>query len=84
MLSRTELECEAACVEALDLENQTLKRELAQLQRSKEGVDAPSPRSEVTSETERLRAEVARLNKVSGWCVCVCVFVCVFTPSHSL
>ena len=78
MLSRTELECEAACVEALDLENQTLKRELAQLQRSKEDVDTPSERSEVTSETERLRTEVARLNEVSGWCVCV--HVCLHHP----
>ncbi len=58
VLSQSELACEASAVEALDLENQSLKRQLSQLQ--EEGSS-----SEEGSKVSQLQAEVDRLSKVS-------------------
>ncbi len=58
VLSQSELACEASAVEALDLENQSLKKQLAQLQ------DDGGSKDE-GSRINQLQAEVDRLSKVS-------------------
>ncbi len=58
VLSQSELACEASAVEALDLENQSLKKQLAQLQDDGGSMDEGS-------RINHLQAEVDRLSKVS-------------------